>query len=77
MSKQQNQDSQTPVTQADKLAAAEHYERGRQLWAAGQHGAAMTEYNHAVALDPQSPAATALKMATEIMDFFDPAQLNP
>ena len=55
----------------------EHYRRGRELWARGNRGQAMTEYAHAAELDPQSPAVTALKMANEIMDFFDPAQFNP
>lgn len=60
-----------------KAMAAAHYAEGRRLWAQGRHGEAITEYNRAVGLDPESPAAVALKMANEVMDFFDPSQLNP
>lgn len=64
-------------TEKDRLEAQGHFEEGKRQWALGNRGAAISEYNHAVALDPGSAAATALKMATEIMDFFDPQQLNP
>lgn len=60
-----------------EVRAQQHYQEGRRLWALGRHGEAITEYNKAVALNPDSPAATALRMANEIMDFFDPQQLNP
>jgi tetratricopeptide (TPR) repeat protein len=61
----------------DKAAAQQHYELGRKYWAEGERGAAITEYNRAVALDPESPAKTALELIYDIMDFFDPNQLNP
>ena len=37
----------------------------------------MSDYNHAVALDPQSPAAEALKLCNEIMDFYNTDLYNP
>ena len=57
--------------------ARAHYEAGKKLWAEGRHGEAMTEYNRAVALDPESPAATAVEMANTVMDFFDRSRHNP
>lgn len=64
-------------TEGDKLRAEAHFEAGRRLWAEGRRGEAITEYNNAVALDPDSPAAVALKMANEIMDFYDKQRYNP
>jgi hypothetical protein len=57
--------------------AQQHYLLGKQFWAEGKRGAAITEYNNALALDPNSPAKTALELIYQIMDFFDPNQLNP
>lgn len=65
------------VTDADRRKAENHYQVGRELWAAGDRSGAMSEYSKAVALDPDSKAATALKMAGEIMDFFDRSRYNP
>lgn len=62
---------------SDKEQARLHYEHGRALWAAGDRGAAMSEYSKAVLLDPESPAATALEMARNIMDFYDRSRYNP
>ena len=67
----------TPTENEKKAQARVHYERGRRFWQQGERGKAISEYNAAVALDPESPAATALQMANDIMDFFDPNQLNP
>lgn len=65
------------VSAQDRERARAHYEAGKRLWAEGRQGAAMTEYNRAVALDPDSPAATALEMADSVMDFFDRSRYNP
>lgn len=62
---------------SDKKLAQEHFERGRKLWAEGLKGQAMTEYNRAIALDPDSPAAIALKMADSVMEFYDKSRYNP
>lgn len=74
MTDRHNSDSPSPER---KIRAQHHFELGRRLWSEGRKGEAMTEYNKAVALDPDSPAATALEMANSIMDFFDPQQFNP
>lgn len=69
--------AQKKVSSSPSEEARQHYLRGRELWRQGDRGGAITEYNKAVALDPKSPARTALAMANEILDFFDPNQLNP
>lgn len=63
---------------ADAGAVASlYYERGRLYWRIGDRGAAMSDYAAAVHLDPDSPAATALKMASDIMDFYNKDLYNP
>ncbi len=54
-----------------------YYRRGRLHWRAGAQAAAITDYEHALALDPASPAKQALEMARSVMDFFNPDLLNP
>lgn len=53
------------------------YLRGRVWWRKGERTRAMTCYSHAVAIDPDSPAAIALAQAGDIADFFNPDLLNP
>lgn len=53
------------------------YTRGRLLWKLGRKTGAMSDYAASVALDPASPAAAALQMACEIMDFYDHNLYNP
>ena len=54
-----------------------YYLRGKALWRLDKRGAAISDYEHATALDPDSEAAPALTMAREIMDFFNPDMFNP
>ena len=78
MSKEQKPTpSADKITTEQKAEALRHYRLGRTLWQQGRRGEAMTEYNRAVALDPESPAATALEMANTVMDFFDRSRYNP
>lgn len=51
--------------------------KGKALWKTGDKGGAISEYEHASQLDPQSPATHALEMARSIMDFFNPDIFNP
>lgn len=67
----------TAITADRKASAQRHYELGRLLWKQGKKAEAITEYNKAVADDPESPAATALQMANNIMDFYDKQRYNP
>lgn len=54
-----------------------YFIRGKLYWRLGERGAAITDFNHAVALDPQSPAKAYLNMTDSIMDFFNPDIYNP
>jgi Flp pilus assembly protein TadD len=54
-----------------------YYEQGREHWRNDRRGAAMSAYAKAAELDPQSPAVEALKMARQIMAFYNPDQFNP
>lgn len=51
--------------------------RGNAYWRLGQKGKAITDYEQAVALDPESGAKHALEMARSVMDFFNPDLYNP
>ena len=53
------------------------YLRGKAYWRLGQHGKAISDYEHASQLDPSSPATQALDMARSIMDYYNPDLLNP
>lgn len=54
-----------------------HLMRGKVLWKLGRKGAAISDYECAVAINPDSPAAHLLEHARAIMDFFNPDQFNP
>ena len=54
-----------------------YYQRGRVNWRLGLRAAAVTDYEHAVALDSGSPARCALEMARDVEAFFNPDLLNP
>ena len=62
---------------AGRPTAELHYRRGKLYWKAGKRAEAMTDFNAAVALDPFSPAAVYLKMACDIMDFYNTDLYNP
>lgn len=53
------------------------YTRGRLRWKLGRKTDAMSDYAASVALDPESPAAAALQMARDIMNFYDHNLYNP
>lgn len=53
------------------------YRRGRLYWKLGRRGAAISDYERAVAIDSESPAAEALKMCRDIMDFYNTDLYNP
>lgn len=53
------------------------FERGKLFWRLGRRSAAMTDYNAAIAIDPNSPAATALEQAQAIDDFYNHDLYNP
>lgn len=57
--------------------AVSFYERGRMLWKLGRKTDAMSDYSKAVSIDPESPAAVALQMARDVMDFYNHDLYNP
>ncbi len=59
------------------MTAQQYYELGNQRRKQGQFGLAMEAYMEAVALDPDSPAATAKKMLEDIMSFYCKDRYNP
>ena len=65
------------TTDIDKQRAASLYEEGnahrkQQRWAQ-----ALNAYEQAMALDPDSPAASARQMLTDIMEFYCKDYYNP
>jgi len=51
--------------------------RGDLNWKLGRQARAISDYEAAVAMEPESPAAQSLAMAREVMDFFNPDLYNP
>lgn len=51
--------------------------RGRTNWNLNRRGPAVTDYEHALALNPGSAARVMLDNARSIEDFFNPDLLNP
>ena len=63
---------------AREPSGALYLERGRLQWKLQRHAAAMADYERAVALDgPESPAASALAMARDVLDYYNKDLLNP
>lgn len=57
--------------------SALYFERGKLQWKLGRKAEAMTDYNIALSLDPNSPAKAYLDMANDIMDFYNTDLYNP
>ena len=53
------------------------YLLGRIAWKRGDKGAAISRYEQAVAIDPESDAAVALEQARQIMNFYHKDLYNP
>lgn len=53
------------------------FARGKLNWRLDRRSEAVTDFEHALAINPESPAATALKMARDVFDYFNPDLLNP
>lgn len=54
-----------------------YYDRGRLRWKCDDRAGAISDYCAAVELDPASPAAAALDMARQVMDFYHRDLYNP
>lgn len=62
---------------SDTERAGLYYQRGRAFWQCGDKAAAISDYEHAVSLDPSSEAATALELARDVMNFYHRERFNP
>lgn len=60
-----------------KSLAQLYFLRGKTYWRLDRRGAAISDYERAVALDPDSDAGPALTLARDIMNFFNPDLFNP
>ena len=71
-------DNKNADSAADGLALAELYRlRGDAHRRLGRIPAAITDYEHALALNPASPAVAALEVCNDILNFYNPDLLNP
>lgn len=61
----------------DAEDAVLYFLRGRAYWRMDMRKEAITDYEHAVALDSDSPARPALELIHSVMDFYNPDLLNP
>ena len=75
MEKHQNINPNSAASAREK--ARELYEEGMRAWKLDNRARAMTLYAESAELDPDGPGAHALEMTRDIMNFFDPSQLNP
>ena len=57
----------------DKL----YFTRGKLHWRLGNKPQAITDYEHAVDINPDSPARIALDNARDVIAFFNPDLYNP
>ena len=62
---------------ADKAMAECHFERGKLYWRLDRRADAISDYESAVQLDPASPAAAALAIARDVMNFYHRDLYNP
>ena len=53
------------------------YQRGKLYWKAGKRAEAITDFNSAKAINPESPAVEYLNMVNDIMDFYNTDLYNP
>ena len=54
-----------------------YFMRGKLYWRLQKYSAAVTDFEHAVAINPESGASYALDLAREVFDFYNPDLLNP
>jgi Flp pilus assembly protein TadD len=76
------QDYASAITALDELIKQEpsaelYFNRGKLCWKLGRRSDAITDYEHAVELDSASPAAHALEVVRDIMNFFNKDLYNP
>ncbi|MDE6300709.1 MAG: tetratricopeptide repeat protein [Muribaculaceae bacterium] len=62
---------------ASKPSADGYYRRGKLYWRVGDRQHAITDFNQAVQMDADSPAAIYLNMTRDVMDFYNTDLYNP
>lgn len=51
--------------------------RGKVYWRMQRYSEAVSDFERAVAINPESEAGPALQLARDIFDFYNPDLLNP
>ena len=51
--------------------------RGRLYWRMQNYSAAVTDFETALAINPECDAKHALELARDVFDYFNPDLLNP
>lgn len=51
--------------------------RGKLFWRLQKYSDAVTDFEHAVAINPKSGAVYALDLARDVFNFYNPDLLNP
>ena len=51
--------------------------RGKLHWRMGRHALAQSDFEHALAINPESSASTAVELIKNVFDFYNPDLLNP
>lgn len=54
-----------------------YFMRGKLLWRLQNYSGAVTDFETAVALNPESGALHALELARDVFDYYNPDLLNP
>ena len=59
------------------MSSEEYYELGNKYRKEGNWAMAISNYNEAIALDPESPALYAKKMLDDILNYYNKDLYNP
>lgn len=54
-----------------------YFERGKLWWRLQRYSSAVTDFERAVAINPESGARHALELARDVFDYYNPDLLNP
>lgn len=60
-----------------ELTAQEWYQKGNELRQRGEFGEAINAYRRSCELDPKSPAAAAIVLLNDILDYRNTDLINP
>lgn len=54
-----------------------YFMRGKLKWREQNYSGAVTDFEHAVAINPDNGAQHALELARDVFDYYNPDLLNP